>query len=73
MNKNWHYPKETAYKIGEQLKNFRARTEETAFSEYNLNADHDRSEVVRQIDWAAFDKIIEQLQFNYLMDKKYKG
>lgn len=69
----FNYPKKTAYKLAQQMKKFLARTEETAHSKVNNQADHDRTEVVRQIDWQAFNKVIEQLEFCYKHDKKYKG
>lgn len=70
--KSFDYPKKAAYKLAVDMQKFLARTEETAHSEINPRADQDRAEVVRQIDWAAFNKVIKQLSFCYLQDKKYK-
>lgn len=72
-SRSFNHPKKSAYKLAQQMKQFLTRTEETAYSETNPQADHDRTEVVRQIDWQAFNKIIEQLEFCYKHDKKYKG
>jgi hypothetical protein len=69
--KQFNYPDKSAYWLAAQMKKFRARTEETAYSEMNAYADHDRREVVRQIDWDAYDKVISQLEFTYLQRKKY--
>lgn len=71
MKKNWNYPDGTAKSLANQLKKFRARTEETAYSEINPYADNDRKEVVRQIDWGMFNSVIQQLEFIYDARKKY--
>lgn len=72
LPKPFNHPKKTAYKIAQDMKRLRARTEETAYSETNPEADQDRAEVVRQIDWNLFNEMIKQLEFAYLNDKKYK-
>lgn len=69
--KNFNYPTKSAYKLATQMKHFRARTEEIAYSEINNNAENDRKEVVRQIDWTAFNEVIAQLEFCYNQQKKY--
>lgn len=70
--KQFNYPKKSAYALAVAMKRFRAKTEETAHSEYNYRAEQDRIEVVRQIDWSAFNEVIKQLEFEYLQLKKYK-
>lgn len=61
--KSFNYPKRVAFILGTKMKQFRARTEDHAYSEVNPYAEEHRVEVVRQIDWEAFDKVIKQLQF----------
>ena len=68
-----NYPKKAAYKLAQQMKEFRVKTEETQYSEINQRADLDRAEVVRQMDWTKYHEVIEYLEFCYLMDKKKKG
>lgn len=65
MKTNFNYPAKSAKGLAIKMRQFRAKTENTAYSELNPNADSDRVEVVRNIDWAAFDTIINQLEFVY--------
>jgi hypothetical protein len=67
----FNYPDKAAKSLASKMKSFRRKTEETATSEINPHAESDRSEVVRQIDWAKFDEIISQLEFVYDHRKKY--
>lgn len=69
---HFNYPKKAAYALAVSMRRFRAKTEEMAHSEYNHRCDEDRVEVVRQIDWKAFNEVIEQLEFSYLQLKKHK-
>ena len=55
-------PAKEAFNLAAKLKQFRAKTEETAET---FEAEIQRVEVVRQIDWAEFNKVIEQLEFTY--------
>ncbi len=66
----WNFPKKTAASLAKKMREFRARTEETATSEVNPNAEYHRVEVVRQIDWSAFDKLIDELEFCHKNDNK---
>lgn len=59
-------PAKEAFNLAQKMRKFRQQTEETARNEENPNADRERAEVVRQIDWEAFNKVIEQLQFVYM-------
>lgn len=59
---NLHSPKKQAWQLAQQLRKFRAKTEETAPT---FNADAERMEVVREIDWTAYNSVIEQLEFLY--------
>lgn len=59
-------PAKEAFNLAQKMRKFRNQTEETARSEENPNVDSERAEVVRQIDWEAFNKVIEQLQFVYM-------
>lgn len=70
--KHFNYPKKSAYMLGRDMRRFLHQTENTAYSELNNNADADRVEVIRQIDWAAFNQIVNQLEFSYLQQKKNK-
>ena len=54
-----------------KLKKFRARTEQTSHSEINPHADMDRIEIVRRIDWHAYDELVKQLEFTYDQRKKH--
>ena len=69
--KPFNYPDASAKKLANQLKKFRARTEETAYSETNPHADNDRKEVVRQINWSIYSELIQQLEFTYDARKKH--
>lgn len=71
MSNTMNYPKGAAYKLAQQMRTFLARTEETAYSEINPRAEQDRVEVIRQIDWDAFSRVMDQLEFCYKMEKKY--
>lgn len=64
--KPFNYPKKSAYQLAQKMREFLTKTEETAHSEINVNADSDRSEVVRQINWSAFNEVIRGLEFPYL-------
>lgn len=63
MQTTFNYPKKEAFNLAKKMRQFRAKTEETASSEVNVNADQHRAEVVRQIDWTAFNDVINQLEF----------
>lgn len=62
-----------AWNLAQKMRKFRAQTEQTQYSETNPNVDQLRVEVVRQIDWAAFDKIIGHLEFCQLAARKGKA
>jgi len=51
-------PKLQAFKLANKLRKFRAQTEIEAAN----NKDHERSEVVRVIDWYAYNELINQLE-----------
>jgi len=61
---NW--PITSALKLAAKMRDFRARTEETAHSEVNPNADDDRATVVSLIDWGKYDDVINQLEHAYI-------
>jgi hypothetical protein len=63
------YPFKSAYKLAQQMRKLRAETEQNCYSEYNPNADSQRAELVRVIDWAAFNEVINQLEL--LHNDKY--
>jgi hypothetical protein len=71
--KTWNYPAKSAFKLAQQMRKFRAQTEENALSETNPNADNDRREVVRQMDWYAFSQVIDYLEFTHLNTEKRKN
>lgn len=52
-----------ASKLAKKMREFRAITEETAYSEGNGNEDNDRKEVIKQINWTSFNEVIDQLEF----------
>lgn len=62
---HFNNPAKEAFNLAAKLKEFRAKTEITAYSETNQNAEQERRDVVRQIDWAAFNEIVNQLEFTY--------
>jgi len=57
------YPIKQAAKLANDLKKFRAMSEQDIYSELNVNAQEQMREVVRQIDWTAFNTIINQLEY----------
>lgn len=61
----FNYPAKTAFSLAKKMRKFRAKTEATALSDLNHKAEDERCEVVRQIDWAAFNEVIKQLEFTY--------
>ncbi|UOF80761.1 hypothetical protein [Microviridae sp.] len=63
--KPFNYPDKTAKSLAVQLKKFRARTEKTAYSEVNPHAESDRIEVIKKVDWDAYNALIDQLEFTY--------
>ncbi len=69
--KAFNYPDITAKKLASQMRQFLAQTENTAHSEVNPYAENDRVEVVRSIDWSAFNTVIEQLEITYTHRKQY--
>lgn len=73
MKSNFNYPKKSAFALGAKMRAFLIQTENAATSEVNVNADHDRAEVVRQIDWGKFNDIINQLQYPYIQQQKNKS
>lgn len=64
-----NYPDKTAYMIAQKLRKFRAESEQFISSEINVNADEQMRNVVRQIDWKAYNDIINQLEFTYKQRK----
>jgi len=64
-------PKKMAYQLGKRLSDFRKWSEDIITSESNPNANEDMREVVRQIDWNAYNDIINQLEFCHKQDKKH--
>lgn len=66
MAKHLTNPAKEAFNLAMKMKKFRAMTEETARNEFNPNVDSERAEVVRQIDWNAFNEVVKQLQFVYM-------
>lgn len=69
---NFNYPFRSAFKLAKQMRELRAKTEETAYSETNHQADLNRAELVRQIDWRMYQEVIDQLEFCYKQQLKTK-
>lgn len=63
--KPFNYPYKRAFLLAREMRRFLSQTETTAYSETNPEADLDRVELVRQIDWAKFADVMEQLEYCY--------
>lgn len=57
------FPINDAKRLAIQMRTFLAATEEHANTERNSRAEEQRCEVVRLIDWQAFNTVIEDLEF----------
>lgn len=55
-------PFKEAARLAKKMREFRARTEKTARSEDNINAEGQIVELVKIINWSEFNNIINQLE-----------
>lgn len=66
----YNYPQKHAYMLAQQLKRLRAKSEEYVHSEINPLADQQMRELVRVIDWSAFDSLVKQMELLYKTTKE---
>lgn len=65
-----NYPDKKAYSLAKELRKFREASLLPVTSKINPRAQEQMNEVRRQIDWYAYNEIINQLEFTYKMRKK---